>query len=71
MASPSGSANGGIIGRSKQSFFWEVYGYIYNINRMLNTTQSGTRLAQATAIVAGGGGGQVSDYWWWRRRWWL
>ena len=61
MASPSGSANGGIIGVSNKASF--------GLNKVTSgtasgpgtlTTQPGTRLMDALVIAGGGGGGTTS-----------
>ena len=55
MASPSGSANGGIIGRTNKTSFGSNK-ITAKTSTGCHTTQPGTRVIQAL-LVAGGGGG--------------
>ena len=58
MASPSGSANGGIIGKSNQASFGKCTQTVRTSNTpSAVTTQSGTRLAQILLGAGGAGGG--------------
>ena len=57
MASPSGSANGGIIGKSNNASFGKDKITSFTSNGTL-TTGAGTRLTQALLVGGGGGGGR-------------
>ena len=55
MASPSGSANGGIIGKTNTTSFGKCTVTIKKSGTSTITTQPGTRFANI--VVVGGGGG--------------
>ena len=56
MASPSGSANGGVIGTSNKSSFGK--NTVTTVTATGNSSfRSGTRLVDATVVAGGGGGG--------------
>ena len=58
MASPAGSANGGIIGKINQTSFGTCK--VTTITATgTHTTQSGTRLVDGLLVAGGGGGGSA------------
>ncbi len=66
----SGSANGGVIGKTNKSSFGK--GTVTSkTSTGAVTTQPGTRIVKTLVVAGGGGGGASGGGWWWWWSWWF